>query len=481
MTQRKISAAVLLQLLDNWTGRGPAYGNLARGIQHLVLDGRLPLGARLPSERSLAAASGLGRNTIKAAYDVLQDDGFINLRPGVLRVVTLPKLASIPGVPLPPLSHPHLIDFAAAALPAPAGSIHEAFTHALTALPAYLPTHGYTPLGLPVLRSAVAARYTARGLPTTSDQIVITFGAQHAFSLIVRLVTSPGDRVLVDQPTYPHALDALRAASCRIVPVALTPDGWDVEGLAAAARQTLPRVAYLTPDFHNPTGLLMPDVVRGEVTRLLHETRTIIVVDETLAELSLDVPASAPFAVHDRHSSVVSIGSMSKAFWGGLRLGWVRASRDFVDLLGAARASVDLGTPVLEQLAGAWLLQDPVPLLEQRRKLLRDQRDVLVENLSLHLPEWTYRFPDGGMSLWVTLPQPVAPALVAQASRFGLRLTAGERFAYDGLLARQLRLPFAQPAGELREGTTRLARLYREVAGQDVAPDDQGSVLRLDV
>ncbi|GGR18254.1 MocR-like transcription factor YczR [Deinococcus ruber] len=481
MTQRKIPAATLMQLLGPWTGRGPAYVNLARAIQHLVLDGRLPLAAQLPSERTLAAASGFGRNTIKAAYDVLQDDGFLVLRPGVRRVVTLPPLATTPGVPLPPLSHPHLIDFAAAALPAPEGLIHEAFMHALTALPTYLPTHGYTPLGLPVLRSAVAARYRARGLPTTPEQIVITFGAQHAFSLIVRLVTSPGDRVLVDQPTYPHALDALRAASCRIVPVALTPGGWDVEGLAAAARQTVPRLAYLIPDFHNPTGHLMPDAVRSEVTRLLHQTRTLIVVDETLAELALAVPVSAPFAVHDRHATVVSIGSMSKSFWGGLRLGWIRAPRDLAERLGAARASVDLGTPVLEQLAGAWLLRDPDPLLGRRRKQLRDQRDVLVEYLGQQLPEWTYRLPEGGLSLWVTLPQPVGPALVAQASRFGLRLTAGERFAHDGLLARQLRLPFTQPVAELREGVTRLARLFREVVGQDVLLDDPGNATRLEV
>lgn len=101
MTERKIPASVLIRLLGTWTGRGPTYVNLARGIQHLVLDGRLPLAAQLPSERTLAAASGLGRNTIKAAYDVLQDDGFVQLRPGARRVVTLPPLASTPGVPLP--------------------------------------------------------------------------------------------------------------------------------------------------------------------------------------------------------------------------------------------------------------------------------------------------------------------------------------------------------------------------------------------
>ncbi|SMB84173.1 PLP-dependent aminotransferase family protein [Deinococcus hopiensis] len=465
MTQRKITATALVHLLGPWTGRGPAYLNLSRSIQHLVLDGRLPLAAQLPSERALAEALGLSRNTIKATYDVLQDEGFLQLRPGVRGVITLPPLASTPGVPLPPLSNPHLIDFAAAAPNAPEGVIHEAFTHALTALPAYLPTHGYTPLGLPVLREAIAARYAARGLPTTPEQIIVTSGAQHAFSLIVRTFTSPGDRVLIDQPTYPHALDALRGASCRPVPVPLTPEGWDLEGLEAAALQTSPRLAYLIPDFHNPTGHLMPAAMRMQLTRLFRNTRTLVVVDETLTELALDVLPPSPFACYDQHDVVVSIGSMSKSFWGGLRLGWIRAPRHFAERLGAARSTVDLGTPVMEQLAGAWLLQNPDPFLKRRREQLREQRDVLAEQLTLHLPQWTYRLPEGGLSFWVMLPQPVGMSLVAHADRFGLRLTAGERFAHDGLLARHVRLPFTRPVEELCEGVTRLTHLFHNVVG----------------
>jgi len=157
-----------------------------------------------------------------------------------------------------------------------------------------------------------------------------------------------------------------------------------------------PCLAYLIPNFHNPTGHLMLDAVRSEVARLLHETRTLIVVDETLSELALEVPVSAPFAVHDRHGTVVSLGSMSKSFWGGLRLGWIRAPRDVAEHLGAARSSFDLETPVLEQLAGARLLQDPDPILERRRGQLRDQRDMLVEHLNLRLSEWTYRLLEGG-------------------------------------------------------------------------------------
>ena len=465
MGQRKITSAALAQLLGHQAGRGPIYLNLARSLQHLILDGRLPLGAQLPSERTLAESLKLSRNTIKAAYDVLRDEGFVQLRPGVRGVTTLPPLASTPGVPLPPLTHAHHIDLAVAALPAPEGLVHEAFTHALVALPAYLPTHGYTPLGLPVLREAIAARYAARGLPTTPEQIVVTSGAQHAFSLVLQAFTGPGDRVLVEQPTYPHALGALQAASCRVVPVALTDGGWDARAVEAAARQTLPHLAYLIPDFHNPTGHLMRDDVRRQIIRALHATRTLIVVDETLAELALDVAPPAPFACHDRHGAVVSLGSMSKAFWGGLRVGWIRAPRDVAERLAATRASLDLGTPVVEQLASAWLLQNPDAFFRQRQWQLREQRDVLVEQLTALLPDWTYRVPEGGLSLWVTLPQAAGPSLVGRAGGFGVRLTSGERFGVAGLFARQLRLPFTRPADELRDGVTRLANLVHDVVG----------------
>ncbi|MFC4454725.1 PLP-dependent aminotransferase family protein [Deinococcus sonorensis] len=481
MTQRKISPATLTHLLGRWPGRGAAYLNLARGIQQLILDGRLPLAAQLPSERALADALGLSRNTIKASYDVLRDDGFVQVRPGTRGVITLPPTASTPGVPLPPLTHPHLIDFAVAALPAPEGLIHQAFAHALTALPAYLPTHGYTPLGLPALREAVAARYAARGLPTSPDQIVVTFGAQHAFSLIVRTLTRPGDRVLVDQPTYPHALSTLRESACRVIPVALTPEGWDLPGFEAAARQTSPHLAYLIPDFHNPTGHLMPDGVRKQVMRVLRDTRSVIVIDETLAELALDVPPPVPFASHDRQAAVVSIGSMSKSFWGGLRLGWIRAPRDVAERLAAARSAMDLGTPVVEQLASAWLLQDPEQALQPRRDQLRQQRDVLATQLRDHFPEWTFRVPEGGLSLWVTLPQAVGPSVLAQAPRFGLRLTAGERFGQAGVFARQLRLPFARPADELQEGVSRLARLFRGGSAQETRAHTSQSAAHEDV
>lgn len=469
MPERKLDAVSLAQLLGEWSGRGPAYRNLARALRQKVLDGRLPLTARLPGERVFAAALGVSRTTVTAAYTALRDEGFLETQRGTRSVVALPPGSVSPGFPASGPAARGLLDLAFATLPAPEG-LHRAYTEALRALSAHLPTHGYAPLGLPVLREVIAERYTKRGLPTDAEQIVVTFGAQHAFSLLVRVLVSAGDRVLVDHPTYSHALSALRGAACRIVPVALSDEGWDVDAVGAAIRQTAPRLAYLIPDFHNPTGWCMPEFQRAAVAHTAAEGRTTLVIDETLTDLALDVPVPRPFATYTPHrevargevagAEVISVGSLSKSFWGGLRVGWIRAPRALVDRVMFSRTTVDLGVPLLEQLTAAVLLTDDEPTLKARRETLRCQRAVLIRQLSEHLPDWRYRVPTGGLSFWVTLPAPVSSALAATTEQFGVRVAAGSNFGSEGLFERQLRVPFTLPEADLGEAVTRLARAY---------------------
>ena len=460
MTVRKLNAETLTKLLGAWSLRGPAYRDLAQALRQTVLDGRVPLEVRLPGERDLAAALGVSRTTVTSAYTALRDEGFVVTKPGARGVTALPSGAATPNVPLPIApSAGGMLDLAYATLPAPE-EVARAYTAALRALPAYLPTHGYAPLGLPALREMIAERYTRRGLLTDAEQIIVTFGAQHAFSLLVRVLSAPGDRVLVDLPTYPHALDTLRQAGCRLVPVPLTEEGWDVSGLRVTMRQTAPRFAYLIPDFHNPTGRCMSAPQREAVARAAYEGRVTVVIDETLVDLALDVPVPRPFAAFEPRAQVVTLGSMSKSFWGGLRVGWLRSPRALASRIGAQRATVDLGAPVLEQLAALTLLEGAEPVLAARRGALRRQRDVLLEQLNVRLPGWRYAVPEGGLSLWATLPEPVSAVLAATSGRFGVRVAAGARFGTEGLFERQVRVPFTLPEGDLTEAVARLARAY---------------------
>ncbi len=476
MSVRKLSAVALAELLGTWSGRGPAYANLASALRQLVQDGRLPLAAHLPGERTFAAALGVSRTTVTAAYTRLRDEGYLTTQRGARSVTALPPGSVSPGFPASGSAPAGLLDLAFATLPA-SEQVSRAYAEALRSLSAHLPSHGYAPHGLPVLREAIAERYSRRGLATNAEQIVVTFGAQHAFSLLLRVLVSAGDRVVVDQPTYPHALDALRGASCRVVPVALNAEGWDVSAVRAAFRQTAPRLAYLIPDFHNPTGWCMPEPQRAAVARAAAESRTTLIIDETLADLALDVPVPRPFARHVRSrenagaevvgaefagAEVISIGSLSKTFWGGLRVGWIRAKGALVDRVMGSRSTVDLGAPILEQLTAAALLTDEMsdPTLEARRDTLRRQRAALTQQLAKHLPDWRYPVPTGGLSFWVTLPAPVSSALAATAERHGVRVAAGSHFGSEGLFERQLRVPFTLPETDLEEAVLRLSRAY---------------------
>ncbi len=456
-----VNAATVARLLGNWrAGRGPGYAQLATGLRQLVLDGRLALATRLPSERELAPALGVSRTTVTAAYATLRDAGFAQSRQGAGTWTTLPeRRGPVPGVSTPDLfGDATAMDLTCAAPSAPEEALHAAFVDALTELPRYLPGHGYEVLGMPALRAAVAERYTARGLTTTADQVLITSGAQQAISLVMATLTQPGDRLLVENPTYPNALEFARRSDLRLVGVPLMEDGWDIDAFAAALRQTSPRLAYLVPDFHNPTGLLMPPADRTRLARLLARSRTPVVIDETLAELPLDgQEMPLPLGADVPDAGQIHVGTASKAFWGGLGVGWLRATPEIVRRIAARRALHEHGTAVLEQLTVARLLADADPILAARRLVLARHRDALVAAVTKQLPHWRVRVPGGGLVLWCDIGAPVSGPLVAAAEAQGLRLATGAQFGAEGGFDRWLRLPYTLPEDTLTTAVARLA------------------------
>ena len=156
--------------------------------------------------------------------------------------------------------------------------------------------------------------------------MLVTSGAVAGIGVVLRALLGHGDRVVVETPTYPNTVDALRRGGARLVPLAMDPDGWDVTESARTVRSAGAQAALLIPDFHNPTGALMGDDDRAVLARALRQARTVPVVDETIAEVDLDGgPMPRPFAAHDPRT--VSVGSSSKSHWGGLRTGWIRAPR----------------------------------------------------------------------------------------------------------------------------------------------------------
>jgi DNA-binding transcriptional MocR family regulator len=476
MGSRALDVDLLARELGNWrtsSRSGPAYQGLADAIRLLVIDGRIPVGARLPSERTLADTLRVSRTTVTAAYTQLREDGYLNARRGARSTTALPVAPALRTETAPPT-----VSLAAAALSAPAAAVMEAFSEATQDVTPFLHQPGHELVGVTAMREAVAERYCERGLPTDPDEILVTTGALHAIGLILTTYVQPGDRVLVEQPTYHGALSAITTAGARPVPVAMTEDGWELDALQAAINQLAPNLAYLIPDNQNPTGLTMPTGDRKRLARIIAETRTRTIIDETILDMWLDESMPAPMAAEmtTRRDLVLTVGSMSKSFWGGLRVGWIRAERATIATIAALRPSIDMGTPVLEQCAAARLLARRDEILPERREILRSRRAVLQSLLSRHLPDWQPSPSAGGMSLWVRLPAPMSTALSAAASRLGLDLPAGPRFGVDGTLERFVRVPYALPEDQLTEAVELLARAWHSITGA-AAPEPTAVVV----
>ncbi|HZS24383.1 MAG TPA: PLP-dependent aminotransferase family protein [Gaiellaceae bacterium] len=453
-----VSATTLAALLADWRAGGPAERQLAATVRALVLDGRLPLESRLPAERELAAALGISRSTVTAAYNRLRRDGYLRSRQGAGSWVTIPggHRAAADGV-VPARG----LDLRIAALPAPP-ELEAIAAAAVRALPRWLDHHGYDPLGLPPLRAAIARRFTARGLPTTSEQILVVNGALQALELAVRATLPRGRIAVAELPGYPAALDLLRAAGSRVQGVPVGPDGWDLEQLRGHAARGL-SLAYLIPDFQNPSGVLVDDAGRRRALRMLRTAEATVVVDETFVELNLDsVQMPAPAASHD--AATITVGSLSKPVWGGLRIGWLRAEPSTVQRIAALRAITDMASPVLEQLVAVGVFDSLDAIVAERVELLRTRRAALLEALHRHAPAWTCSRPHGGLFLWVELPSPIATSLSVRARERGVHFTPGPRFGAAGLLERKLRLPFTLPPDQLDRAVEVLASAAGELA-----------------
>ncbi|MCT9622315.1 MULTISPECIES: PLP-dependent aminotransferase family protein [unclassified Curtobacterium] len=456
MTPVLLSARSAALLLTDWRAGtdAPAYEALSDALRVLVIDGRIPQGVRLPAERGLATALGVSRTTVANAYSRLRSDGFVVSLRGSGSVVRLP--AGLIGRPDPErlggVVDDDLLDLRKAALHAAPG-IAEAVERAVRHVPAALAGIGYDTVGDPGLRAAIAERYTERGLPTDPSQVVVTIGAQHAIALLARVLVRRGDAVLVESPTYPHAHEAFREVGGRLVGVPVDArTGWDATALETTMRRTAPAVAYVMPELHNPTGATMSASTRELLLSVAASTGTTVIADETMGELRIEGSPSLPLAAADPSgASVVMIGSADKVFWGGLRIGWIRAAPALLQRLLLARPTGDLGTPVLDQLVARELVPRTAAVLEARRDYLRQGRDDVVDALRARLPEWDVPSPAGGLTTWVGLGRPVSSALVLAARTEGVVLASGGVFGPDGGFERFLRVPFTMsPADRVR-------------------------------
>lgn len=360
-------------------------------------------------------------------------------------------------------ARPEVINFAGG-LPAPElfdrTGIAAAFRAVLEDTPARALQYATTE-GEPVLREALAARITGRGLPTGADDLLITTGSQQALSLLATALVDPGDTVLVENPCYLAALQVFGLAGARVVAVPGDEDGPDPRALEELVARERPKLLYTVPTFQNPTGRTMPAGRRAELAAVAARCGLWIVEDDPYGELRYDGEPVPWIAAHeDAGDRTVLLGSFSKVMAPGLRLGWLRAPQGLRRACAVAKQAADLHTPTVNQLAAAHYLDVLDAHVERVREVYGERRDAMLAGLPDALPTGsTWTRPEGGMFLWVRLPSSYdTTALLPRVVRHDVAYVPGAPFYASAPDPRTLRLCFVtQTPEEIDEGLRRLA------------------------
>jgi 2-aminoadipate transaminase len=516
-----------LQIPLDRAGDVPLFLQIKRHLERLITAGVLHPGHKLPATRELARTLRLNRATVATAYEMLVAEGlvrahvgqgtFVSERPALpggaaagaedagaaiapTAAVGAPGAAAMPAAPAPPgvpadwdallsraavgllaetrrraafevaaTTAPTVVSFVGAS-PDPALFPTEEFRRALNRvvkregdrLLEYHPVAGYPPL-----RRYLAAWLLRHGIEAREAELLVVNGSQQGLDLVARVLLDPGDAVLLEQPTYPGAIQTFQAAGAQIVPVPAGAAGLRPERLTALVERHRPKLLYCQPSGQNPTGVSLEPAARRALVELAARHRLPIVEDGFGGPVDAD-PGRPPLRALDRHGLVIHLGTFSKLLFPGLRLGWMVVPPGLVAPVQGVKQLADLSTSAL--------LQAAIVQFGERRRLERHARAVraeyarrraaLVAALGRHLPAGTrWTTPDeSAFSLLVVLPEGLdAGTLLPRALERGIAYVPGAVFHVGGQGAGSLRLSFASlPAARIEEGVRRLGDVVRE-------------------
>ena len=319
--------------------------------------------------------------------------------------------------------------------------------------------------GIPVLREQICDVMALEGISAHPDDIVVTVGSQMGLDMVTRLFCDPGDVVVAEGPSYVGALGSFAAYQAQVVHVAMDDNGLVPEALREAliqAEKAGRRVKFLytIPNFHNPAGVTLAVERRAEIAAICREHGLLVVEDNPYGLLGFDGQTYPSLRSLDP-DNVVYLGSFSKTFASGLRVGWVLAPHAVREKLVLAAESATLCPPTLNQMIVSRYLatHDWKGQIKTFRENYRERRDAMISALEQHMPagcSWTH--PDGGFYVWVTVPEGVdTKAMLPRAVTARVAYASGTGFYADGFGSRQMRLSYCYPTPDrIREGVRRL-------------------------
>lgn len=467
------------------------YERLADDVQQMIATGALAPGDRLPSVRELRQRRGLSQATVLKAYAVLEQRGLVRTRPrsgyfvasvaAAGRESRAPLAQAVPEAAGPVDVSDLVFEILGAtrdrrvlpfgsAFPSPLLFPHDALATALARSARRLdPWASVTdlPPGSPALRGEIARRYLALGADVDVDRILITNGAMEALNLCLQAVTSPGDTVAIESPTFYGALQAIERLGLRAVEVRTDPhEGLDPDALRATLDTHPVRACWLMSNFQNPLGATVPESRRPGIVALLAERGIPLIEDDVYAELYFGTRAPRPYKCFDRDGGVLHCSGFAKCLAPGWRVGWVAGGR-YAASVQRLKTMTSLATniPAQEALAEVLRRGGYDTHLRRLRRRLAQQQTQMLEAIERHFPRGTRATrAQGGYFTWVELP-PGGDALNLhrRAAAQGIGLSPGPMFSPRRGHTHALRLNYGHPfdASSLA-GIARLGALARE-------------------
>ncbi|MFC1853834.1 PLP-dependent aminotransferase family protein, partial [candidate division CSSED10-310 bacterium] len=482
----------------------PLYLQITKQVKKLIENNTLRAGARIPSTRYLAEKLGIHRTTVYRAYEELWALGYIESRPGsITRIRKRAKIATIEekrtaGIldwdriitsssqDIYQLYQQHtpersvkksadIINLSALDMDKrliPADDFRRCLNQVLRTKDATIYGYGER-AGYKPLRKYIARRLQIHGIAVSADEVIITNGSQNGIDMILRLLTFPGAKVIVESPTYALILPLLRYYQTDITGIPMNHDGIDLEKVERQFEKSKPVLLYTMPNFQNPTGITTDQTHRETLLSLCERFKVPLIEDGFEEEMKYFGKVALPIKSMDKHHLVLYLGTFSKILMPGVRIGWIAAEKACIERLLGIKRFCDLSSNSITQAAMAEFCQEGYYDLHVKRmhRIFRKRMQIALKAMARFMPPdaVTWTRPSGGYLIWCHLPQHQGRITESEHifQSHGVSVSPGEFYFPDPPAAQYFRISISTlDEAEIEEGIRRLGLAIEDLVSK---------------